>query len=470
MNPNDENLTAYALGELSHAEEQALREQLAANPAAQSELSHIEAISDALHHGAVIPSARLTPQQKQAVLNPVKAPRLMKPMLPRQPMARRQNTWMPVLRGITRFAAAACIAVGAFYLGQNTSVKPAVADASSKGTEKTKTTETSIASMESITTTPEKKVVPVVQAPAALTAQSTPAVIPPPAPVPVVTHTPAVAVAPTPKNNPDPVAKAPASAPVIAASNAGFTHVSKTAASKTVIRPFETRPVPVKAEAGALMASPPSPDQPRTEPQKQDRKTRSPDLLIHSWKAEVATCPWDESRRLVRVLVQLPADQAAATSRENEYPLNVSFDTAQVRGYRLLSEHHARPQAGDATAAHVMWYEVIPARAATESSPRSLAAITLDDVRFVSQTVGPFDSSKLQAMDRGQSWKNARQDFLMESAIVGFKLLMQGQENIGNLDHDLVMQLAKKAAGENPAGEAAKFIRLIEEARKTTGL
>jgi hypothetical protein len=73
-------------------------------------------------------------------------------------------------------------------------------------------------------------------------------------------------------------------------------------------------------------------------------------------------------------------------------------------------------------------------------------------------------------MDRGQSWKNARQDFLMESAIVGFKMLMQGQENIGSLDHDLVMQLAKKAAGENPAGEAAKFIRLIEEARKTTGL
>jgi hypothetical protein len=264
--------------------------------------------------------------------------------------------------------------------------------------------------------------------------------------------------------------KTPASVPAVTSSNAGFVQASKTASTKTLIRPFEMRPVPVKADPGALMASPPSADQPRAGPQKQDRKTRAPDLLIHSWKAEVATCPWDESRRLLRVLVQLPADQAAAKSKENEYPLNVSFDTAQVRGYRLLSEHHARPQAGDATAAHVMWYEVIPARAATESSPRSLAAITLEDVRFVSQTVGPFDSTKLQAMDRGQSWKNARQDFLMESAIVGFKMLMQGQENLGSLDHDLVMQLAKKAAGENPAGEAAKFIRLIEEARKTTGL
>ena len=63
------------------------------------------------------------------------------------------------------------------------------------------------------------------------------------------------------------------------------------------------------------------------------------DVYIHSWKAEIASCPWNKSTRLLRITMQLPADQPAATT-PNAYPLQVSFDRRQVREFRRLSERH----------------------------------------------------------------------------------------------------------------------------------
>jgi hypothetical protein len=266
----------------------------------------------------------------------------------------------------------------------------------------------------------------------------------------------------------------PSTAPAspVSLEGAGFLATAKEDESIITIRPFDTRPLPVKAKPGEMMASPVPAQKPLPSP-KPARKERAPELLIHSWKAEVAACPWDESHRLLRVLVQLPADQAAAASPEFGYPLKVEFDSAAVRSHRLLSEHHARPQDGDTTAAHVLWYEIVPARALTDAQRemgRSVAAIKLADARFSSQKVWPFEDTQLLAMDRGASWRNARQDFVFETAIVGFKLLLQGKEGLGSLDLDLVLDLARQAAGENPSPEAARFIRIVQDAKRATGL
>lgn len=176
----------------------------------------------------------------------------------------------------------------------------------------------------------------------------------------------------------------------------------------------------------------------------------------------------------MRVLVQLPADQPASTSPSNIYPLQITFDTLTVRSYRLLSESHVAPEAGNNAAAHVMWYEVVPNGAAPEQSRetgRSVATVTVPNARFISQTVGPFDSSKLRALDRGQSWENARDDFVFETAIVGFGMLLRGEENLGSLNHELVLKLAEKAQGNAAKNdERTKFIKLVQEARRVTGI
>ena len=475
MNWNEQDLTAYALGELSREQEHAIREELAANAQAQAELADLETVTDALQHGAPVPLARLTDQQRELILRPAQMPRFIKPMAPRQVVRAQPSRWAAVPGVVGRIAAAACIAAGAFYLGQHVGqpvsgtsqvvASPQGGAAPSKSTAPEKAT----LLVKSVPTDVAPSPVLTANVPAAVVASA-------PAPSPKVESAAPVAVTPaavaTQKPLPAPVPVSSPAAPALAES-AGFIATARQGESKITIRPYETRPAPVKLKPGEALASPLSAKPAAATPAKPARKERAPDLLIHSWKAEVAACPWDESHRLLRVLVQLPADQAASTSPEFAYPLKVAFDSGAVRGHRLLSEHHARPENGDTTAAHVLWYEVVPVRAGTDiprEPGRAIASITLDDARFSSQKVGPFDDTRLLAMDRGQSWRGARQDFMFETAIVGFKLLLQGREGIGSLNLDLVLDLARQAAGDTPSPEAVKFIRVIQEAKRATGL
>ncbi len=461
MNSNshdNQDLTAYALGELAREQEHAMRAAFAVTPEMRAELAGIERITDALHQGAPVPTAKLNPAQRQAVFNPTGMPRMITPMKPRQPVVlpRRHS---PVFRFAVQMAAAAAVAVGAFYLGQHFGAPVP----------------------NEIAAQPEVKMPEVVKSEATVVMppKLTPPIVvqdaPKPAPLPEIKPAPApqspvVAVAPAPMAAPQVKVVAAPAPPVVAplSSDEGFTLASKAAASKITVRPFETRPLPVKLkEDDQVLASALKPQANAPVAPKNDRKERAPDLLISSWKAEIAACPWNDAHRLLRVLVQLPADQPASISADNAYPLQVTFDPIHVRAYRLLSQHHARPEAGATTAAHVLWYEVTPMRAT--DTGRALATITMPTARFTSKAIEPFDDSKLIALDRGLGWRNARQDFLFETAIVGFKMLMQGDKATGNLDIDLVLALARQGAGDQPAGEAAKFIRAVQEAKRVIG-
>jgi hypothetical protein len=84
--------------------------------------------------------------------------------------------------------------------------------------------------------------------------------------------------------------------------------------------------------------------------------------------------------------------------------------------------------------------------------------------------VGPFDSSKLQIMDRGYSLQNAREDFVFETSVVGFGLLLRGAEQLGALNHELVLNLANQSKGADSNGERGRFIRLVQDAKLAAGL
>lgn len=490
MNPQDPNhpdLTAYALGELSPDQELEAREWIASSPETYAELARIEQVTDALHQGAPVPTAKLYPDQRQAVLNPTKSPRFVTPMMPRSPAVRRQSKIAPFLAGMAKLAAAAAIALGAFMLGKHfggpvstelaTSDQPVAAPVREMHAQK-----------EPLRSTPVPKLeTPVVAVPTATDepAKAQPAV-PSKPPVIVVAQAPtspaetpvqaasragtqAIAVPAKQPVPPPQVAKTPTTS--VSVNDDGFTSTHRNAVSRVTLRPHETRPAPVRLK-GQTLASPLISQPPQAQPTGADRG-RAPDLFIHSWKAEVASCPWNGDHKLLRVHIQLPADQPAAVSPDHAYPLQVNFDGISVRSYRLLSKSQHAPLEGSNSALNVLWYEIVPNANAAEpsrDSGRIFATITLPNARFTTQAVGPFDSSKLQALDRGLAWENARDDFLFETAIVGFGLLLRGEDHLGSLNHDLVLRIAERAKGTDPGGERARFIRLVRDAKQITGI
>ena len=516
--PDSADLTAYALGELPLEQERQMREWIAANPEAQAGLARIESISEALHHGAPIPALKLTPQQRQNVLAPPKGPRIFTPMMPRQPVAKVRSRFSPFLASVTRIAAALAVAGIAFVLGRHAGTpSPEVAEVANPSSTEGKINASPAAALPAKMEKPAAAAAVgdrpmAAAAPAARPAAGAAPIIPPPAesvaaqpetaaPATTVAGTQAVPPAPLPASPPAarkpspsptapgpaaPVAQAVAAAPrpeaakpspgtIPASDLRGYAVASRDPISKVTLRPHETRPAPVKPVKGEALASPVSPNAAPVPPDK--APARAPEFAIQSWKAEVASCPWNPGHKLMRVLVQAPADQLAAASASNTYPLQVKFDEIAVRSYRLLSESHVAPHPGASNAAHVMWYEVIPNRGAPDASRdagRSVATISVGNARFDSQAVGPFDgkdSRTLHALDSGVKWENAREDFLFETAIVGFGLLLRGEENLGSLNHELVLKLAEHAKGDKEVdGERAKFIRLVREARRMTGI
>jgi hypothetical protein len=117
-----------------------------------------------------------------------------------------------------------------------------------------------------------------------------------------------------------------------------------------------------------------------------------------------------------------------------------------------------------------VWYEFQPVSDEAVRTGRPVATVTLEKSRFTTPNVGPFDSSKLAVLDRGTAWASAREDFLFESAVVGFGMLLRGGHNSPALNHEVVLSLAEKGKGADASGERAKFIREVNDARRAAGL
>ncbi len=471
------DLTAYALGELHARQAREIHALLAACPVAAHELEQVEAATDALRQGAPIPQERLRPEQRHAVLYPTSMPRRMGPLMPRPAQRRSPGLW-PVVSGLLKAAAVIALTGAAYLVGRHSGLgggdSPALAQVPS---------ETPAAPISPSVSAPDKKVL--IQTPAVspesavlVKAPATPEkapvlVVVPPAAAPVISASPAPEVKPV-----TPPAAKPAT-PVIVASVAPrpfpitspgkhtqFVSASRQPVDQFALAPAQIRPLPAKVNRKELLASPTPAASPAAEA-KEPGKTRTPDLFIHSWKAEVASCPWNEGHRLLRVTIQLPADQPAALSPAT-YPLRVTFDPNNVREYRQLCERHQPAAELRQSGTHVLWYEFMPNGA--PAVDKTVATVTLDKGRFTTQAVGPFDSTKLAVLDGGDSWQSAREDFIFDSAVVSFGLLMRGIPQAPKLDHALVLSLAEQSQGTDATGERRRFIKLVREAALAAGL
>ncbi|MEQ1749459.1 MAG: YfbK domain-containing protein [Prosthecobacter sp.] len=460
-------LTAYSLGELHPHQAGDIHKLLSDCPAATSELEQIEAVTDALRQRAPIPQERLLPEQRHAVLRPTNIPRRVAPMMPRQVVKKPASFW-PVMGGLIKAAAVITLTGAAYWAGRH-------ADLGNR--------QTAVANMpvKLVTPAPEKIEIVVPRPKSAPLLVKTPpsaptptVVVSAPAPRPTV-KTPVEIVtapqlkAPAPKQI---VISSPMPAPVIPVAvthpitDVVFISTSRQATDQFSLRPADIRPAPVRGgkDSFASPAAMKSAPQPRL-----DAKMTKADLFIHSWKAEIASCPWNNNTRLMRITMQLPADQPAAIT-PNAYPLQVSFDRRNVREFRRLSERHLPAVELRSAGSQTVWYEFQPVSDDGVESGKSIAMVTLEKGRFTTQTVGPFDSSKLNVQDRGITWQTAREDFIFESAVVGLSMLLRGDHQSPELSHRLVLALAEKGKGSDATGERARFIRQVNEARSAAGL
>ncbi|WP_395740272.1 YfbK domain-containing protein [Prosthecobacter sp.] len=474
MNPQDNpHFTAYALGELSAEEAKAMHDLLATTPAAAHELEQIEAVTDALRHGAPIPQSRLTHEQRHAVLHPANLPRRIQPMLPRQPAKRPQPVFWPVVGSMVKIAAVIALTGAAFMVGW--SYGPEMKSAAQMASAQTKADAPAVAvETQGVAKKPAPAPVVVVEAAKPVTPQIKPAVAVAAVEKPEVQVTPAPAVkemvvAQMPSMKELPSATGGTGYKLgftLPAGHAAFVSTTKQAADQFSLHPSQIKPLASKAKSQALAS-------PQTAGSKSERKPeRASDLYIHSWQAEVAACPWNAANRLLRIVIQLPADQPAVLNAESRFPLQVSFDPANVKQFRMLCERHLAAAELRSAGTHVLWYEFQPNGngEASHDSNRQIATVMLPNAHFTSQTVGPFDSSKLQVIDRGYSLQNAREDFVFETSVVGFGLLLRGAEQLGGLNHDMVLNLARQSKGADVHGERARFIRLVQDAQNAAGL
>lgn len=469
MNTNDHpDLTAYALGELDAEHAEAMARWIAENPEAQAEADGLTDLAQHLQASAPIAVATLHPHQRAAVLNGPQRVRQL--VAAAQQKQQRKSVLVPMLRSVARLAAAAAMLLIGYQAGSHFNQSQVAADMAMANPTPSVPKATAAAPTTPIQREPFKAVevvkaplsagihgsAPAKPEPMVVAAVEKPVPEPVTAPVVVAKVTTPVPVA----KESAPAAKAPAVIHRLVSSP--FINTARDSQAEVILRPVETRPA--RAPAGPVAAAPIRPDakaaaQPLTKP-------KQPDLRLHSWKAEVASCPWDESRRLVRLVVQIPGEQPAAAPG-NEYALRVGFDPRYVRSFRPLGERSLPAAAADAPAFHIAWYEFVPNGQPADAA-RVIGSVNLPNAQFTTATTAPFDSSTLQIVDRGTAWTSARDDFLFESAVMGFGLLLKGDKDCGSLNHALVLDLAQRAGDGD--SERAKFTRLVKEAGRTTGL
>jgi hypothetical protein len=488
-------LTAYALGELQAHQAADIHRLLTDCPAAISELEQIEAVTDALRQHAPIPQERLNPDQRHAVLRPVQMPRRIAPLQPR-PIMRRPSAFWPVMSGIMKAAAVVTVAGFAYWLGRHGdlmpgSAAPEVAQAEKPAqapmppltpppvevlTEKVSPREqpaSATQSSEKLLASPSRPKafdsaapkVPVLVVPAALPPEKAPSA--------------AVAQTAEPGNNvrasvviSPPTSRPPPSVQAVTRPNPELAFVTtlKRDMDQLPVHPADIRPAPVRSSRKELMASPAPAAAASPKPAQEAKPRPVSEVYIHAWHAEVASCPWNPSTRLLRVTLQLPPSQAAAADSSNAFPLRVAFDRRHVREFRRLCERHTPATSMDTSGTQTVWYEFQPASDEAIRSGRPIATVTLEKSRFTLPSDGPFDGSKLAVLDRGIPWTTAREDFLFESAVVGFSMLLRGDHNSPALNHQVVLGLAEKGRGSDSSGERSRFIKQVVDARLAAGL
>lgn len=473
MNPSTPspkyNLTSYALGEVQPEEIPTYEAHLQMDPSAKAEYDRILETVKVLQQYPAPTTRRLHPQQLKNVLKG--------PALPRKDL--KPATILPFYqRPAFKVAIAASFTLGAFLLGHLTSnqlhkksntvkvqqeekFEPTEEEphhfitSSEDSSEASKVAPTLSDFQHILVESLEPKVTPQLDTYRRVQAELAAYKAPQPA-------TPEAQVSRTPLL--DIIAKIPSNSDPI--SLRGFRNTNQSSEDIFTLVPQYLRQKN-NAKTGQNFASIQKAPEVNFTPRKTPEQVQPP-LQIKSWKAEIASCPWDPARRLLRVVIQAPANQVGILFNDSAYQFNIKFDTFQVLGFRPVAEKHIAPENKQQNATRIMWYELIPSRnfSASDTNPLKIGQLTLHQPKSATET----STQTLPLLDQGTNWRNAREDFIFETSMVGLGLLLQGYANTSFLDHSVVREIAENYKGKDEDGSRAKFIELIRSAQQAGGV
>ena len=172
--------------------------------------------------------------------------------------------------------------------------------------------------------------------------------------------------------------------------------------------------------------------------------------------------------------------------------IQVEFNPAHVSAYRLIGYENRllrdedfandKKDAGDMGSGHSVTalYEIIPAGAESDEQ-----VWNPDSLRYQTRTVAPGAASspelaflKFRYKDPADSTsklvefpmldrvaERPSRDFVFQTAVVEFGLLLRQSEYVGAGDLDRVLRNARASLGEDPNGYRAEFVKLVEAAK-----
>lgn len=206
--------------------------------------------------------------------------------------------------------------------------------------------------------------------------------------------------------------------------------------------------------------------------------------------SEFSEAPWAPMHRLVFVTIEAserPPGAEPTKSANGMVARNVraeiEFNPEWVRAYRLVSGDAAPgavlPENFDilsepdvqANQVYAALYEIIPTveDSSPDSSPGSPAPrreVARINIGFSRPGDGTRDSRQFSLVDRGGSFAAASPDFKFAMAVTSFGMILQNSPYAGNSSMEDVEAWARMGTENDPDGEKAEFVRLIQEFRR----
>lgn len=205
---------------------------------------------------------------------------------------------------------------------------------------------------------------------------------------------------------------------------------------------------------------------------------------LFSLNADVVTCPWETSHRLVRI--GLKGRETTAVSEDSG--IEVEFHPKHVKSYRLIGYDRQASERQDLNKTRVgsegiptqyaltVLYEVVVSR----SKPQTTATKSLDDsakppdrllsvkLRLTTPTHDPIPSVERVVMDNGSVFTGAPDDLKFAAAVAEFGMILRDSEYKGNGTFENVLQWAVEGKGADREGYRADFIELVRKAQALT--
>ena len=202
--------------------------------------------------------------------------------------------------------------------------------------------------------------------------------------------------------------------------------------------------------AGVILASPLPLD---AKPAATARKTESqPALVIHRGSRKSPPVRGIQAAASCASWRRCPWTQPGIEHSDADYKLVAKFDPFQVQGFRLVMEKHMRARSPAPRRPHgspgmrsFPPATIIPAA----DRPVTIGTISVEQPRGAPRDIAPS-----RFVDRGQAWSDASEDFVFETAMIGWNLLLNGTDNIGGLNSRLVLDLAETNSWRRPERRA----------------